>query len=222
MSGLLISFEGGEFAGKSSVCKRIIEEFAKVGIEISLYREPGGTPIGNQIREVLHSKENQEMNPRTELLLYQASRAQLVGVLEPKLKEDEIIILDRFADSTRAYQGEGRGIGKDEVESLIDFATNGLTPHLTILLDIPVSVMNERKRISQGREVNRMDEQKSSFYEAVRESYLQMAEENIDGRWVIIDATRPIDEVIKDVIPIVAEKIRSHFSIEGQTRGKER
>ncbi len=221
MAGLLITFEGLDLSGKSSVLWKIIRDLIEEGFEIHTYREPGGTEIGDQIRDVVHSMKNHEIHPRTELLLYQASRAQLVNeVLRPGLEEGKIFIGDRFSDSTRAYQGGGRGIDMNEINSLIEFATGGLTPDLTILFDIPVEIRKER--ITKGREWNRMDIQDIPFYQAVREKYLQLASENVDGRWRVIDATQPLDEVVESVKTIVRDKIETHLSVEGQQkRGKE-
>jgi len=220
MKGLLITLEGLDGSGKSTI-RDIIEKFVKedLGIELTVVREPGTSEIGEDIRDILHSmKYAGIINQRTEALLYEASRAQLVAdVIKPKLETGAIILMDRFFDSTSAYQGAGRELGLEDIQALNKFATGGLTPDLTILLDIPVDLMKER--LKSTREFNRMDAQSPEFYQKVRGAYLQMATENVDGRWIVVDATRPLNEVAENIKAIVSEKIEAHRRIEGQISG---
>jgi len=195
--GLFITFEGGEGAGKTTQIQFLAEHLQGQGEAVYCTREPGGTPIGNQIRQVLHNVENTGMTPLAEILLYSASRAQLVAqAIRPQLKARAIVLCDRYADSTYAYQGYGRGLDLAMLKRITAFATGNLQPDLTIYLDLPVEVGLARKRranqAGQG-EWNRMDQLTLDFHRRVRQGYLTMAREN-RARWRIIDARQsPID-----------------------------
>ena len=192
---LFITFEGGEGSGKSSVLRLLAEQFEKEGIPFILTREPGGTPISEQIRNVILDKANTAMDPRTEALLYAASRRQhLAEKVWPALKEGKLVLCDRYLDSSLAYQGGARGLGIDNVLDINMFATEGTFPDLTLLFDIEPSVGLARIAANAGREVNRLDLEKMSFHEGVRETFHELAE-RFSERYVVIDASKSLEEV---------------------------
>jgi dTMP kinase len=194
MSGLFITFEGPEGSGKTSQMAVLAAYLCQQGYPVLATREPGGTPIGDQVRDILSDMDNKAMQPRTELLLFQASRAQLVEqVILPHLREGGIVLCDRYGDSTLAYQGYGhQQFDLDQVRALIAFATGGLKPDLTLLLDVDVEV-GLRRRARDG-EWNRLDDYELAFHKRVRQGYLQMAKTE-PQRWVIVDAAKPPDQV---------------------------
>jgi dTMP kinase len=170
-------------------------------------REPGGTAISEQIRDVLHSLDNREMQPRTEILLYCAARAQLVGqIIRPHLETGGVVICDRYADSTLAYQGYGRGLDLPTLRMILNFATGGLEPDITFYLDLDVEVGLRRKRVG-GSEWNRMDDLEVEFHRRVRAGYLEMMEQE-PKRWVLIDAAREPEAIAKEVWNIVERSVR--------------
>lgn len=195
---LFVTFEGPEGSGKSTQITLLAGALTAAGYDVLSLREPGGTSIGNQIRDVLHDLRNREMHPRAEILLYNAARAQIVEErIKPQLARGGVVLCDRFADSTLAYQGYGRDLNLDDVRHIVAFATQNLKPDLTLYLDIDVEAGLERRKRGGG-EWNRMDDQALEFYRRVREGYLKlMAEE--PQRWVKIDAARGVDEVQRDV-----------------------
>ncbi len=174
---MFITLEGPEGSGKTSHVPALVEYLREKGYSIFPTREPGGTSIGEQIRGVLHSLKNTEMNPRTETLLYQAARAQFVEeVVRPRLALGEIVLSDRYANSTIAYQGYGHQQDLEQVRALVKYATGGLVPDLSILLDVDVKVGLERgaKRRDKGGEWNRLDAYTLEFHQRVRKGYLEM------------------------------------------------
>jgi len=190
---MFITLEGPEGSGKTSHVQPLVEYLREKGYTVSPTREPGGTSIGEQVREVLHNLKNTEMHPRTETLLYQAARAQFVEqVVRPRLALGEIVLSDRYADSTIAYQGYGHQQDLDQVRILVNYATGGLVPDLTILLDVDVEVGIGRK--TNSREWNRLDAYTLEFHQRVRAGYLKMVNQE-PKRWVILDAGRGWDEV---------------------------
>jgi dTMP kinase len=199
---LFITFEGPDGSGKTTQAQLLYEYLQERGYPVFLTREPGGTGIGDQIREVLHSLENTEMLPQTEILLYSASRAQLVGqIIRPHLARGEIVLCDRYADSTLAYQGYGHGLDLQVLQVITTFATGGLKPDLTIYLDIDVEEGLRRKLAAYKAgeaEWNRMDQQEIAFHRRVREGYLQMAAAEPE-RWVIIEAAQ-LEDVAQQAI----------------------
>jgi dTMP kinase len=201
---LFLTFEGPEGSGKSTQIQLLADALTARGCDVLSLREPGGTSIGDQIRAVLHDLRNREMRPRAEILLYNAARAQIVEqTIKPHLARGGIVLCDRFADSTLAYQGYGRGLDLADVRHIVAFATQNLKPDLTLYLDIEVEAGLARRR-SSGGEWNRMDDQTLEFYRRVRDGYRQlMAEE--PQRWVVIDAARSVDE-IQQAILIEVEK----------------
>jgi dTMP kinase len=158
---MFITMEGGEGSGKSTAIKEIVDSLTKEGYSVVLTREPGGTPISEEIRNVILDKKNTEMDPWTEALLYAASRRQhIVEKILPALKEGKIVICDRFIDSSLAYQGGARGLGVDKVYAMNQYATDGLLPDLTLLFDIEPEEGLKRIAANAGREVNRLDVEK--------------------------------------------------------------
>ncbi|GAB4280031.1 MAG: dTMP kinase [Candidatus Promineifilaceae bacterium] len=191
---MFITFEGPEGSGKSTQIQLLAQFLETQGYHVVQTREPGGTVIGDQIRHVLHDVANTEMVATTEVLLYSASRAQLVAqLIRPHLAAGNVVLCDRFADSTMAYQGYGRYLDHNMLTQLTQIATGGLKPDLTILLDIDVEEGLNRKK--QGHtEMNRLDLEAISFHKRVRDGYHQLAAAE-PARWVIIDANRPVDAV---------------------------
>lgn len=200
---LFVSFEGPDGSGKTTQIRFLAEYLQKLGHDVLVTREPGGTSIGDQIRTVIHDLKNVEMTGEAEFLLYSASRAQLVRqVIQPHLARGGTVLCDRFADSSMAYQGYGRELDLEEVRLITQFATDGLTPHLTIYLDLPVEVGIERKQSAhreQAGEWNRLDQQTMDFHHRVRRGYLEMAEAEPD-RWLVIDATQSIPDTQATII----------------------
>jgi dTMP kinase len=204
--GLFVTLEGPEGSGKSTQMALLATWLREQGRPVVTSREPGGTRIGDQIRLVLHDVANTEMTPAAEVLLYSASRAQLVAqVIRPALAEGQIALLDRYADSTLAYQGYGRGLNLADLAALTAVATQGLQPDLTLLLDLDVAAGLARRR-NQGDEMNRLDLETLEFHNRVRDGYHRLAAQE-PGRWVIVDADRPVDEVQAALRRIIGQRL---------------
>jgi dTMP kinase len=203
---MFITLEGPEGSGKTSQIPDLVEYLRKKGYTVFPTREPGGTFIGEQIREVIHDLKNVEMHPRTETLLYQAARAQIVEqVIKPRLKAGEIVISDRYYDSTIAYQGYGHQQDLEQVRALVKYATGGLVPDLTVLLDVDVEVgLGRRKK--NGVEWNRMDAHEIEFYQRVRAGYLKMVQQE-PGRWVVIDTGREWQSIQEELRKVIEERL---------------
>ncbi|MCX6704660.1 MAG: dTMP kinase [Candidatus Woesebacteria bacterium] len=218
--GYFITLEGSEGSSKTTQIPRLVESLRQEGLTVYPTREPGGTSIGEQIREVIQSLKNTEMHPRTETLLYQAARAQIVEqVICPMLAEGRIVISDRFFDSTIAYQGYGRQQDREQIRALINYATGGLIPDLTVFMDVDIEVGLKRRR--GGAEWNRMDAFEAEFYQRVKQGYLELI--SLDpARWVVVDANRSIDEVFSDLKREVDNRLISNGFIEGNGFGPER
>jgi dTMP kinase len=190
---MFITLEGPEGSGKTSHLPSLVAFLREKGCAVFPTREPGGTSIGEQVREILHSLKNTEMHPRTETLLYQAARAQFVEqIVRPHLAAGEIVISDRYADSTVAYQGYGHQQDLDQVRSLIRYATGGLVPDLTVLLDVDIEVGLKRK--TKSNEWNRLDAYTVEFHRRVRAGYLELVKAEPE-RWVMVDAGQAWDQV---------------------------
>lgn len=203
---MFITFEGSEGSGKSTQIHLLAEFLQKRGILVTTTREPGGTRIGEQVRDCLHDVSNKEMTSAAEVLLYSASRSQLVEqIIRPALANNHVVLSDRYADSTIAYQGFGRNLDLDTLFKITEFATGGLIPDLTLFLDVNVK-NGLKRRSSGGSEMNRMDLQTIAFYEKVREGYLQLASKDSD-RWKIIDANRSVKLIQKGVRKVVLERL---------------
>jgi dTMP kinase len=209
--GVFISFEGIEGTGKTIQSKLLYEHFKKTGYTIILTEEPGGTSIGLKIRDVLLSVENKEITPVTELLLYNASRAQhLKEVILPALKKGGIVITDRFSDSTVAYQGYGRGMDLNLIDSLERIVTEGLKPDITLLLDLDVEIgLLRNKGINK---TDRFELEDLEFHKKVRDGYLRVAAKE-PGRIKLIDASGSIEEIQGKIINIVTSWIKSHRKV---------
>jgi dTMP kinase len=193
-----ITFEGPDGSGKSTQIELVTTHLERLGYKVIQTREPGGTAIGDQIRHVLHDIHNTEMTARAEILLYSASRAQHVEqVILPHLAQGHIVLCDRYADSTYAYQGYGRQLDFEALRQITRFATQDLIPHLTIYLDLPVEEGLRRKEqastAGQG-EWNRMDRLELEFHQRVRAGYLEMARAEPE-RWLVVDAAGPVAEI---------------------------
>lgn len=202
-----ITFEGGEGSGKSTVMKDVAARLTKEGYKLVLTREPGGTPIAEEIRNVILDKDNTKMDPRTEALLYAASRRQhLVEKIWPALERGEIVLCDRYLDSSLAYQGGARGLGVDEVLSINMFATEGEYPDLTLLFDLEPEEGLKRIEKNKGREVNRLDLEKLEFHKKVRDNFHALAKK-YSTRYVVIDASKSLNEVEDEVYKIIKETI---------------
>jgi len=191
---MFITLEGPDGSGKTSQVQPLVDHLHSRGYTVFSTREPGGTEIGDQVREILMAMRNTKMNPRTETLLFCSARAQLVAeVIRPHLEKGEVVISDRYADSTLAYQGYGHGNDLAQLRQVLSFATGGLIPDLTLLLDIDAKEgLNRRK--SGGGEWNRMDDYQLELHQRVRRGYLELAAAE-PGRWVVIDASQPGDMV---------------------------
>jgi dTMP kinase len=186
---MFITLEGPDGSGKSIQVPALAEFVRQLGYDVLTTREPGGTSIGDQIREVIMSMKNKSMNPRTEILLFCAARAQIVSeVIRPQLEKGVVVISDRYADSTLAYQGYGHGLDLKVLRGILDFATGGLTPDLTLLLDVDVETGLSRRQ-QGGGEWNRLDDYALAFHRRVRDGYLELAAAE-PQRWVRIDASQ--------------------------------
>ncbi|MFD1954676.1 dTMP kinase [Paenibacillus thailandensis] len=205
--GIFITVEGGEGAGKTTLIDRLSHMIRQKGIPVLTTREPGGIPIAEQIRSVILDSRNQAMDGKTEALLYAAARRQhLTEKVQPALDEGYVVICDRFVDSSLAYQGYARGLGMDEVWAINRFAIGGLMPSLTLYMDIApeVGLMRVREAsLQENREINRLDLEKLSFHERVRDGYLQLVKQYPD-RIVKIDADRPFDEVLNEAAGVIS------------------
>lgn len=199
---MFVTFEGSEGSGKSTQIQLLAEYLRDRGYEVLTTREPGGTTIGEQVRACLHDVANERMTAAAEVLLYSASRAQLVEeVIRPALAANQIVLSDRYADSTLAYQGYGRQLDLRTLRIITEFATAGLRPSLSILLDVNVRSGLERRSVG-GDELNRMDLQAIAFYDRVREGYLRMVSAE-PGRWRVVDANRPVKSIQDEIRRVV-------------------
>jgi dTMP kinase len=208
---MFITLEGTEGCGKTSQVAPLADTLRQQSWDVLTTREPGGTPIGEQIREVLHSLENTEMHARTEILLFQAARAQHVEqVIRPHLARGGVVICDRYADSTLAYQGYGRQQPLEPLRALVDYATGGLKPDLTLLLDLDVEVGLRRR--AKGGEWNRLDALEVAFYQRVRQGYYELVQAEAE-RWVVIDASQSpaqVQQAMRAAVMTRLEGMASH------------
>jgi dTMP kinase len=202
---MFITFEGPDGSGKTTQVAPLSEFLSQRGYQVLITREPGGTAIGDQIRQVLSDLKNTGMHPRSETLLFLAARAQLVEqVIKPHLADGHIVLCDRYADSTMAYQGYGHQNDLDQINSLINFATGGLKPDLTLLLDVGAEAGLTRK--AEGTEWNRLDAYSLEFHERVRQGYAELAQAEPE-RWVVIDADQPADRVQEMIRQVVQSRL---------------
>jgi len=203
--GTLITFEGIDFSGKSVQAQLLKEELESHKLPVTFLREPGGTPISEQIRNLLLDSAHEDMSPETEVLLYSAARAQMVReLIVPKLEAGEIVICDRYFDSTTVYQGYGREIHLDFIQKLNKFVTSGVLPDVTFLLDLEP---DEAARRHPSRDLDRMERETGGFHQRVRAGYLKLAQEE-RGRFVVIDGSRSVEEIQEKIIETVRKKLR--------------
>jgi dTMP kinase len=190
-----VTFEGGEGSGKSTQARLLKETLEQEGRSVLLLREPGGTSLGEEVRRLLLHRET-PLSPQAELLLFLAARAQLVdNVIRPALERGDTVISDRFSDSTLSYQGYGRGLNLAEIRTLDMSATGGLTPDLTVLLDVPVEVGRERNQANEDA----FEQEDDAFHEVVRQGYLALAKEEPE-RWLVLDGRLPIDVLREQIL----------------------
>lgn len=204
---MFITLEGPEGSGKTSVMKVVIRRLQDEGFSIIETREPGGTNIAEQIRDIILDRKNLSLDARAEALLYAASRRQnLVEKIWPSIKAGHIVICDRFIDSSLAYQGGARGIGIEEVLNINLFATEGSFPELTLLFDIEPEQGLRRIAENKNREINRLDLERLDFHRQVRQTYLQLAKQ-YPNRIVIIDASLALEKVIDKTYSIIKQRL---------------
>ncbi len=206
---LFITFEGPEGSGKSTQARLLAEWLREQGLNVLFTREPGGTPIGDRVRQILLSPDHTDLTPEAEVLLFSASRAQLVRqVILPHLEQGGIVVCDRYADSTYAYQGYGRGLDMDTLRYITRFATRGLVPDLTFLIDVPVQEGLRRKQAGTGADDwNRMEAEVQAYHERVRQGYLELAAQEPD-RWVVLNGLEPIEALQAQIRDHVIRKLK--------------
>ncbi|MDR0831309.1 MAG: dTMP kinase [Bacillales bacterium] len=214
LKGLFITFEGPEGSGKTTVSKKIAELLAREGYVVSYTREPGGSDIAEEIRNIILDVNNKKMDSRTEALLYAASRRQhLIEKIFPALKNNEVVICDRFLDSSLAYQGYARGLGIQEVLDINSFAIENKYPDLTIYCDINPTLGLQRIYANKKREINRLDLEVVDFHYKVQEGYKEVINkyQNKGRNFVTIDASKELNEVINASFAIVLQAVKEHY-----------
>ena len=204
MSGLFLSFEGGEASGKSAQAKRLAERLVAAGRDVVAVREPGSTPVGERVRDIVLHAQEIPLGANAQALLYSTARAQLVrDVIRPALAAGKIVIVDRFYDSTLAYQGYGHGADLTQLRAVTDFAVGDTRPDRTLLLDLPIDAAEQRAATRKpGRAWDRFEAEARAFHERVREGYLRLAAAE-PQRFAVIGADRDIDAVATDVWRVV-------------------
>jgi dTMP kinase len=209
---LFITFEGPEGSGKTTQIRLLAASLRQRGFRVLTTREPGGTHIGNAIRTILLDARHTEMSPRAETLLFNAARAQLVDeVIRPALADGRVVLCDRYADSTLAYQGYGHSQDLDQLRKLGAYATGGLTPDLTIYLNIDPAAGLKRKQAGDAEEWNRMEERALAYHLAVHQGYLALAAAEPE-RWLTVDATRSVEEIHARISAQVEAKLQPAVS----------
>jgi dTMP kinase len=204
--GFLITLEGGEGGGKTTQIVRLRNKLTKAGHDVVVLREPGGTAISEQIREVVLSAKNIGIAFTTEVLLFQAARAQIYReIVLPSLEAGKVVLMDRSRDSSVVYQGYVRGFGIELIEQLNNISTKETYPDVTLLLDVDVKTGLQRREDSGKKD--RLDMEAKQFHQKVRDGYLELAKENQNDRWVIIDANKSIEAVEKKIWEVVEEKL---------------
>lgn len=205
-NGIIISFEGPDGAGKTTVLEQVLPVLQEKGYDIITTREPGGVEIAERIRDVILDVNHVAMDNKTELLLYMAARRQhYVEKVLPALEAGKVVLIDRFIDSSIAYQGAGRGLDKDIIRRLNDFATDGRKPDLTLYFDVESEIGLARIAKNAEREVNRLDLEKLDMHKRVREGYLALTEQ--EKRIVTIDASRELAEVVSEILHTILEQL---------------
>ena len=205
---LFVTFEGPEGGGKTTQMRRLVTYLQQQGYDVLATREPGGTPIGDRVRAILLDPLHTEMQPQAEYLLFSAARAQHVAqVIRPHLQRGGVVLCDRYADASLAYQGYGYQLDLDALRTITRFATGGLVPDLTFCLDVPVEVGLRRKVKGAGDAWNRMEQKEVDFHMRVRAGYLAMAALE-PARWAVIDATQSVDDIQATLRDLLAERLR--------------
>ncbi|MCF6515661.1 dTMP kinase [Lactobacillus sp. S2-2] len=213
MQGKFVTFEGTDGAGKTTVLNKVIEHLKdELDDRLTVTREPGGNRISEEIRSIILEKDNTEMDPRTEALLYAAARRQhMIETVWPALDKGDLVLCDRYVDSSIAYQGEGRQIGYNSVLKMNQFAIENKMPDLTIYFDIPVETgLSRINKYRDNDEINRLDLENMQFYQRVHDAYDKI-ENEFSQRIVKVDATKSIDEVVKDVLSILNDRIITKY-----------
>lgn len=206
--GFFVTFEGPEGSGKTTQIRLLGDWLREQGLDVLITREPGGTAIGDRIRAILLDPAHKAMCPEAEALLFSAARAQIVReVIRPHLDRGGWVLCDRYADSTLAYQGYGRGLDLEMLRTITAFATDGLWPDVTVYLDLPVEEGLRRRQQAEGIEWNRLDAEQLAFHRRVREGYLEMAAAD-PQRWLVLDARQPIEAVQKAIRERLAARLR--------------
>ena len=201
---LFITFEGPDGSGKTTQAQMLAEYLQRRGMAVLHTREPGGTAISEQIRDVILSTRNQSIQHETEALLFSAARAQIVSeLIRPALAAGKIVVCDRYADSTMAYQGYGLGLDLEALRAITRFATGGLVPDMTFYIDVPAEIGLTRR---QRGETNRLDQKDLAYHARVREGFLKMAKEE-PQRWIVVDGTQPVDQVQQEIRKKLEEKL---------------
>jgi len=205
--GYLITLEGGEGGGKTTQAVRLREKLTQAGFDVIVLREPGGTQISEQIRQVVLSSKNVGIAFTTEVLLFQAARAQIYReVVLPSLRAGKVVLMDRSRDSSVVYQGMVRGFGRKMIEDLNNVSTKNTYPDLTILLDLSPEIGLER--VEKNGSSNRLEMEGLEFHQQVRQAYKKLVEEDKTGRWVMIDASQSIDQVAQQLWQVVKQKLK--------------
>ncbi|MFK4928403.1 dTMP kinase [Lactococcus petauri] len=206
MNGILISLEGPDGAGKTTVLQNILPELEKSSYKVLQTREPGGVRVAEEIRNIILSTENTEIDSKTELMLFAAARRlHMQTKMLPALAAGKMVIVDRFIDSSVAYQGYGRELGVEPVNWLNEFATDGLKPDFTLYFDIDTDVALERIMKNRADEVNRLDLERAEMHRKVRQGYLEIVK-NEPERFVTIDASQELDKVVADTLTVIKKK----------------
>ena len=219
LTGKLVTFEGPDGAGKTSALNVIVAEIqSRLGNRLVVTREPGGNHISEAIRTIILDRQNTMMDDRTEALLYAAARRQhIVQEILPALQSDQLVLCDRYIDSSIAYQGAGRGIGEQAVYDMNQFATEGLTPDLTLYFDVDAAVGLERIQTHRQDEINRLDVEALSFHHKVQAAYLRLLADHPD-RIKRVDASQPLDQVVQQSLQIMTAQLPTYLGTEGKSK----
>ncbi|MCO4470538.1 thymidylate kinase [Streptococcus infantarius subsp. infantarius] len=205
-NAIIITFEGPDGAGKTTVLEKVLPVLQEKGYDIVTTREPGGVEIAERIRDVILDVKHVAMDSKTELLLYMAARCQhYVEKVLPALEAGKVVLIDRFIDSSVAYQGAGRGLDKEIIAKLNDFSTDGRKPDLTLYFDVESEIGLARIAKNADREVNRLDLEKLDIHKRVRQGYLDLAQ--TEERIVTIDASRELEQVVAEATQVILEKL---------------
>lgn len=205
--GYFLVFEGPDGSGKSTQARLLADALESNGYQTVRVREPGGTPIGERVRDLLMDHAHDRMQAETEALLFASARAQLVGeIIRPALGAGAVVVCDRYVDSSLAYQVGGRKLRYEDVEAIQQLATGGLRPDLRVLLDLPVEV-GLRRRYAESPQVNRLDAADRDFHERVRACYRTLAGRD-PASWLVLDAERPTDQLASEILALVEPRLR--------------